>query len=233
MCCTTSICKYCTGTCILYSLQSIGTYLDLAEWLERLTANAEVVTVLGSIPASSDTVESAGRQMKQCWIKYKKIQISPCFLYIFRYIKHTYTSLIKYTYEHLPCCSIIAYLLYWEKHLRYLWCTKYVMYWEKLHYCISALMRKHLRYLWCTEYVVYWEKLYYCISTLLREAFSVSLMYWICDVLREAVLLYICSSERSICGISDVLNMWCTERSCTTVYLLFWEKHLRYLWCTK
>ncbi len=31
---------------------------DLAEWLERLTANA---TVLGSIPASYDTVESEGR----------------------------------------------------------------------------------------------------------------------------------------------------------------------------
>jgi hypothetical protein len=32
---------------------------------ERLTANAKVATVLGSIPASSDTVESEGRQMKQ------------------------------------------------------------------------------------------------------------------------------------------------------------------------
>ena len=41
---------------------------DLAEWLERLTANAVVATVLGSIPASSDTVKSEGRQMKQCWI---------------------------------------------------------------------------------------------------------------------------------------------------------------------
>jgi hypothetical protein len=30
----------------------------LAKWLERLTANAVV-----------DTVESEGRQMKQCWIK--------------------------------------------------------------------------------------------------------------------------------------------------------------------
>ncbi len=45
---------------------------DLAEWLERLTANAVVATVLGSIPASSDTVESEGRQMKQCWISYIK-----------------------------------------------------------------------------------------------------------------------------------------------------------------
>jgi hypothetical protein len=43
---------------------------DLAERLERLTANAKVATVLGSIPASFDTVESKGRQMKQCWIKY-------------------------------------------------------------------------------------------------------------------------------------------------------------------
>ncbi len=38
----------------------------VAEWLERLTVNAVVATVLGSIPASSDTVESEGRQMKQC-----------------------------------------------------------------------------------------------------------------------------------------------------------------------
>jgi hypothetical protein len=35
-------------------------------WLERLTANAEVATVLSSIPASSDSLESEGRrQMKQ------------------------------------------------------------------------------------------------------------------------------------------------------------------------
>ncbi len=29
-----------------------------------------VAAVLGSIQASSDTVESEGRQMKQCWIQY-------------------------------------------------------------------------------------------------------------------------------------------------------------------
>ncbi len=40
--------------------------LDLAEYLERPTAN--VAIVLGPIPASSDTLESEGRQMKQCWI---------------------------------------------------------------------------------------------------------------------------------------------------------------------
>jgi hypothetical protein len=33
---------------------------------KRLTANAEVATVLGSIPATFDTVESEERQMKQC-----------------------------------------------------------------------------------------------------------------------------------------------------------------------
>ncbi len=31
-----------------------------------------VATVLGSIPASVGTVESEGRPMKQCWIKYEK-----------------------------------------------------------------------------------------------------------------------------------------------------------------
>ncbi len=45
---------------------------DLAKWLECLTSNAKVATVLGPIPASSDTVESDGRQMKQCFIKYIK-----------------------------------------------------------------------------------------------------------------------------------------------------------------
>jgi len=44
-----------------------------------LTANAPVATVLGSIPASVGTVESEGRQMKQCWILYeqKKKKNSP------------------------------------------------------------------------------------------------------------------------------------------------------------
>jgi hypothetical protein len=39
---------------------------ELAEWFECLTANVKVATVLVPIPASSDTVESEGRQMKQC-----------------------------------------------------------------------------------------------------------------------------------------------------------------------
>jgi hypothetical protein len=35
---------------------------DLAEWLERLAANAKVATVLASIPAYTDTVESEGAE---------------------------------------------------------------------------------------------------------------------------------------------------------------------------
>jgi hypothetical protein len=39
---------------------------DLAKWLERPAVSAKVTIVMGSIPASSVTVESEGRQMKQC-----------------------------------------------------------------------------------------------------------------------------------------------------------------------
>jgi hypothetical protein len=39
---------------------------SIDEWLKRLDVNAKVATVLGLIPASSDTVESEGRQIKQC-----------------------------------------------------------------------------------------------------------------------------------------------------------------------
>ncbi len=58
---------------------------DLAEWLDRLTADAKVATVLGSIPAFSDTVESEGRQMKQCWIQdieENKTKKSSCYVWI-------------------------------------------------------------------------------------------------------------------------------------------------------
>jgi hypothetical protein len=50
-----------------------NTQSDLAKWLERLNASSKFATVLGSIPASSDTVDYEG-QTKQCEIKYKKIQ---------------------------------------------------------------------------------------------------------------------------------------------------------------
>ncbi len=54
---------------------------DLAE---GLTANAEVETVLGSIKASSDTVESEGRQMKQQNIE--KNPINPLFNFMYLYV---------------------------------------------------------------------------------------------------------------------------------------------------
>ncbi len=45
---------------------------DLSERLDRLAVHADVATFLGSISASTDTVESEGQQMKQCWITYIK-----------------------------------------------------------------------------------------------------------------------------------------------------------------
>jgi hypothetical protein len=39
--------------------------MNLAEWLERLSAKAKVATAVDTILASSDTEESEGRQMKQ------------------------------------------------------------------------------------------------------------------------------------------------------------------------
>jgi hypothetical protein len=47
--------------------------------VDRLTANAEVATVLASIPASSDTVESEMRQMRHCGIQYCTSQKIPLF----------------------------------------------------------------------------------------------------------------------------------------------------------
>ncbi len=53
----------------------------LAGRLERLAAYAEVATVLGSIPASSDTVEFEVGQMRQCWIQYIEEEKIPLFFY--------------------------------------------------------------------------------------------------------------------------------------------------------
>ncbi len=88
--------------CILYSQARFEP--DLAKWLERLTANIEVATVLGSIPASSDTVESEGPQMKQCWIQYNKkckkispfLRFEPPILYglIFSWLPLLYNMLL-------------------------------------------------------------------------------------------------------------------------------------------
>ncbi len=43
------------------------------KWSERLAADANNPAFLGSIPASSETVENEGRQMKYYWKKYIKI----------------------------------------------------------------------------------------------------------------------------------------------------------------
>jgi hypothetical protein len=53
--------------------------------IARPTANAIAATVLGSIPASSDTVESVGRQMKQCWIQYIEEEENPKKIPLFFY----------------------------------------------------------------------------------------------------------------------------------------------------
>ncbi len=39
---------------------TINVNADLAEWIKHQSATAKEATVLGSIPASSDTVESVG-----------------------------------------------------------------------------------------------------------------------------------------------------------------------------
>ncbi len=58
----------------LIGMNDTGTYV-------RYERKEVTVTVLASIPASSDILDSEGRQMKQCWIKYIKKEKSPC-LYI-------------------------------------------------------------------------------------------------------------------------------------------------------
>jgi hypothetical protein len=52
--------KFSVELSILFSI------LIYCSWLERLAVDAKDPTVLGSIPESFDTVESEGRQMKQC-----------------------------------------------------------------------------------------------------------------------------------------------------------------------
>jgi hypothetical protein len=42
---------------------------SIAEWLERLIANAKVVKVMGSIPKSSDTVESGELCLNKYFLK--------------------------------------------------------------------------------------------------------------------------------------------------------------------
>jgi hypothetical protein len=60
----------------IHTLWMLSSVWDLGEWWERLAVNVKVATVLGSIPASSDTVESEGRQMRQWWITYSFCVVS-------------------------------------------------------------------------------------------------------------------------------------------------------------
>ncbi len=53
-----------------FSESDILLWMRSSRVVRALTANAIVATVQGSIPATSDTVESEGRQTKQCWISY-------------------------------------------------------------------------------------------------------------------------------------------------------------------
>ncbi len=65
--------------CVIHSCLYVLLFIEIRSslWLERLTAKAPVATVLGSIPASVGTVESEGRQMKQCWILYEQKEKNP------------------------------------------------------------------------------------------------------------------------------------------------------------
>jgi hypothetical protein len=61
---------------------------DLAEWLDRLTANAEVATVLGSMPASSDTVDSGDgrwRSVEYCKVHLLKFASGELFAKMFQF----------------------------------------------------------------------------------------------------------------------------------------------------
>jgi hypothetical protein len=50
-------------------------YFNCLLWSK--TSKGPKLEIFGSIPASVGTVESEGRQMKQCWIKYEKNKKSP------------------------------------------------------------------------------------------------------------------------------------------------------------
>ncbi len=52
--------------------------VDEIYWLERLTANAEVATVLGPSQASSDTMEGAADEAVLNTVHRKKPKKSPC-----------------------------------------------------------------------------------------------------------------------------------------------------------
>jgi hypothetical protein len=93
---------------------------DLAEWLERLTANAKVPTVLGSIPASLDTVESKGWQMKR--VEYLKNAKRCTFKTVyFKLLLKLLLYSVKISW-HVPLdflCFSTRLLFFWQKCWRY------------------------------------------------------------------------------------------------------------------
>ena len=100
----------------------------VAKWLERLAVNAKG---LGSIPASSDTVESEGRQMKQCLITYnnsplKKIcwfyfvLATACAVYASKVLPHAPHTLAKTSFLHdfaSVCGAYASNLLPYAPHM--------------------------------------------------------------------------------------------------------------------
>ncbi len=79
---------------------------DLAKWLERLTANAKVATVLDSISASSDKVESEGRQMKMNKVHKKLIKNPPPLLFF--QLSSTSKLAALHFYPPLPAVEYIS-----------------------------------------------------------------------------------------------------------------------------
>ncbi len=72
---------------------------DLAHCLERLTTSAKVATVLGSIPASSYTVKSEGRQMKPCWNKVHKKYMYKLFIYVTSSDQYSLLQLVSASFD--------------------------------------------------------------------------------------------------------------------------------------
>jgi len=76
--------------------------------IERVTANAEVATVLGSIPASSNTVESEGRQMKAVMNKVLKNLKNPTVK-----LKSVPFSICTSIWANKYRCSVCTYIAVW------------------------------------------------------------------------------------------------------------------------
>ncbi len=75
---------------------------DVVEWLERLTTNAEVATVQGSIPASSDTVDSEG-----CRCNFRRVN-PLIYLYNFRLTKTPLDLLLQFQTNQNTLWFIVA-----------------------------------------------------------------------------------------------------------------------------